>query len=111
MGGTGTRATTTEEFHEALRKALVGAGPSLIDVQTSPTASPVLSLGAVASTGEAYAVNGPDAEGLGGSPGDTLPPRRVDYSPIVGTPSSGGRTTRAVVLWKRACGRVRLGER
>jgi len=55
MGGTGTRATTTDEFQEALGKALVGAGPSLIDVQSSPTASPVLALGDVASTGDAYA--------------------------------------------------------
>jgi acetolactate synthase-1/2/3 large subunit len=55
MGGSGTRATTVDEFQEALRKALVGTGPTLIDVQSSPTASPVLSLGAVASTGDAYA--------------------------------------------------------
>jgi len=27
MGGSGTRATTTDEFQEALGKALVGAGP------------------------------------------------------------------------------------
>jgi acetolactate synthase-1/2/3 large subunit len=55
MGGSGTRATTTDEFQEALGKALVTPGPSLIDVQSSSTASPVLALGAVPSSGDAYA--------------------------------------------------------
>jgi acetolactate synthase-1/2/3 large subunit len=54
MGGSGTRATTVDEFQEALGKALAAAGPSLIDVQSSPTASPVLALGSVPA-GDAYA--------------------------------------------------------
>jgi len=55
MGGSGTRAMTADEFQEALGKALAGAGPSLVDVQSSPTASPVLALGTVPSSGDAYA--------------------------------------------------------
>jgi len=55
MGGSGTRASTTDEFQEALGKALVMAGPTLIDVQSSSTASPVLALGVVPSSGDAYA--------------------------------------------------------
>ena len=60
MGGSGTRVRTTEEFQEALGKVLVTAtGPKLIDVQVSPTASPVLSLNMVGTTEDAYAVDSP----------------------------------------------------
>jgi thiamine pyrophosphate-dependent acetolactate synthase large subunit-like protein len=60
MGGSGTRVGTTEEFREALGKAFVTArGPKLIDVQVSPTASPVLSLNMVGTTADAYSVDSP----------------------------------------------------
>lgn len=47
MGATGTRATSIDEFDDALAAALDAPGPALVDVLTSLDASPIVGYGKV----------------------------------------------------------------